>query len=714
MNFRNVLFALALVCASNGVAMAENTDAKDRPAYIVLDPNAPRPAFAEGQPVPESRSIPTAPKRSWGIPRIRSSESAGKETIELSSDAMAVTLTIDEKRHARITGIRTGAGRELLAAPVAGLAIVDEKGAVVKDGADFEVGSWMPIRHSLYSEIEVRMSAPEAMTWRVRLYRDKPYLEQRFEAPGEWRTRGRAVAQVIPADDALRPVMPNNVFGKGFAGGRPKIDGRHRFEFVGQSDHLSYDPQRRCGLAVFAAGIGGEERVRQGTIAMLDHVVAPMDESEPIARFILWPFDGPVENGFLRLRRFVGEEYSCQAGKHQSFSWNQFWLWQGGIEPARSEVVTSRKLLDILPHVAAIGCEEFHLDAGWEKTPGDWQFDEKRFPEGFEPLRKFLREKGMRYHTWMNTGATDDPALISGLIEKTDMVKLFQDRTVDEKSVAAMREVRKRYPDFETFVHHSTSRSGCYWWGNIHLLSDFNQVYFGEGEFWAWSNVLPEKPEGNVNKRFFSRHSLRAGDLVTRSASYQVNWAWPYMTIVPPHCGWAWFEDRDLSELASRMFTTIAARSDYQWGEDPRMLRPEVLSFFMDWTAFFKAARPYLQEYQHVLPIPDGIHPDGAAHMVDGRGFVVLCNPGPVKASVALKELLWEPELELDPRASVELTDWTNPLAPVRLAKTLVAEPKESVALKPLSYLVLGLNVDLDATLAEVRKQRTRLQWPPK
>lgn len=687
-------------------------DEANRPAYVILDPNAPRPAVAEGQAVPEFRAAPGVPKKSWGVPRIRSSVANGSETIELSNDAATVKLVIDADRHIRMVSIRTCGGRELLSGAAACLVVVDEKGGVVKDGAGFAVDSWLPRQHSLYTEAEFRLSAPEAVTWRVRLYRDKPYIEQQFSVPKDWRSTGRAVAQVLTTVESLAPVMPNNSFGRGFSEGRPNLKGRHRFEFVAQSDHLCYDSDRNVGLAAFVAGVGGEERVQSGRLAMLDHAVAALD-GEPVGKFILWPFEGPVENGFLRLRRFVGEEYACQRGKSPFFSWNQFWLWQGGIQPANREVVTAERLIDILPYIAAVGCEEFHLDAGWEAGPGDWRFDPKRFPDGFEPLRRLLRQYGMRYHTWMNTAASEDPAVVSDLIEKTDLCKLFHDRTVDEKSIAAMREIRRRYPDFETFVHHSTSRSGCYWWGNIHFLSDFNQIYFGEGEFWAWSNVLTEKPEGDVNKRFFSRHSLRAGDLVTRSAAYQVNWAWPYTTIVPPHCGWAWFEDRPLDELASRMFTTIAARADYQWGEDPRMLRPEVLSFFMDWTAFFKAARPYLREYQHVLAAPDGIHPDGAAHVVDGRGFVVLCNPGSRKADVSLKELLWEPELELDPTQPVRLSDWTKPLAPAEMQVVDLAKPDGSIGIQPLSYRVLGVNVDVGATLAEVKRQRSLVQWPP-
>jgi hypothetical protein len=683
----------------------------DKPAYVILDPHASRPVIAQRDPVPEFRNAPVEPKKYWKTPTIHSTIRNGCEKIALANGESSVELVIDSKRRVRITGIRTRSGHELLSAPASCMVLVDNQGTTTKDGATFTVDSWLPRQHSLYSEAELRLSSPETVIWRVRLYRDSPRIEQQFIVPNEWRATGQTVAQALSTVDSLVPVMPNNVFSRGFSNGRPNLKGRHRFEFVSQSDHLCYDKEGKFGLAAFVAGIGGEERLRPEQLALLDHAI-PVLKSEPVGRFILWPFEGSVDQGFARLKQFIRKEYSCQRGKNLYYSWNQFWLWQGGVKPADASVVSAQRLLDVLPHVAALGCEEFHLDMGWQSHLEECRFDPKRFPDGFEPLRKFLRATGMRYHTWMGSTIADDPAVIGRLIETTDLAKIFLDRVVDEKTAVSMREVRRRYPDFETFVHHTTSRSGYYPWGNIHFLCDINQIYFGEGEFWLWSNVLPEKPEGDVNKRFFSRHSLRAGDLVTRSAAYQVHWAWPYTTIVPPHCGWAWFEDRPLDELASRMFTTLAARADYQWGEDPRRLRPEVLVFFMDWTAFFKTAKPYLLEYQHVLPVPDGIHPDGAAHLADGRGFIVLCNPGESEAEVAWKDLLWEPELELDPECPVKLSDWTAPVAPAELQTIDLAEPSGSIALKPLSYRVIGVNIDIPTFLADLQQARAHLHGP--
>jgi len=661
------------------------------------------------EPAPEVRTPPRTPQMAFAAPTLRATVGNDGETLKLENDAIRVVVVIDPARRGRMTSLATQSGRELLAAPTVPMSIAEDEEVVV-DGGEFAVESWIPRHHGVYTELEIRLSAPEPVIWRLRLYRDRPYLEQRFEAPRTWRRPGRALTQVLTTDASLRPVMPSNIFREGFAGGRPKLAGRHRFEFVAQSDHLCYDPDARAGMAGFVAGIGGEERFVNGAASLLDHVTREFGDEEPVARFLLWPFEGPIELGFLNLRRFIREDYACQGKKHSWFSWNQFWRWQGPDPDCKH--VNAERLLDILPHVAAIGCEEFHLDDGWQegKIGDGWRFDSARFPEGFEPLRRFIRRHGMRYHTWINEHATAaNPDIVTRLIEETDMCKLFMDLPVDERSIGCLRKVRARYPDFESFAHNSTSRSDYYFWGNIHFLSDFNTIYFGEFAYWDWSAVLPENPEGDAKERFFSKHSLRAGDLLTRAGAYQAHWAWPYATVMPPHYGWAWFEGRELSELASRMFSTIAARNDYQWGFDPRELRAVVLEFFLDWTAFYKVNRRYLQVYQHVLPVPDGIHPDGAAHVIDGRGYIVLCNPGEQPARVAWRDLLWEPELELDPRHPMDLSDWSKPLAPQELAAVDLARPEGELELGALEYRVIGLNVDIRATQEAIKRERSQL-----
>ena len=192
-----------------------------------------------------------------------------------------------------MVSLRTQNGPELLKSPAACFTVLDSQGGVLKDGAPFQVESWRPSYCSSYSEIEVALKAPERVVWRLRLYIDKPYLEQRFEMPDAWRAAGNSVRQVLDLQPSLKPVMPNRVFLKGFSNGRPNLKDRARFEFVQQSDHLTYDPTAAAGLATFVAGIGGEEIIVHDSLSMVDHVTTALGPSEPIARFILWPFAGP-------------------------------------------------------------------------------------------------------------------------------------------------------------------------------------------------------------------------------------------------------------------------------------------------------------------------------------------------------------------------------------------------------------------------------------
>jgi hypothetical protein len=672
------------------------------------------------QAVPEFLTAPKPPRESYEPPSIRSIPGPQGESILLANSAMKIELRVDTSGRVQITSLRTESGRELLARPADCFSIANADGTAFKDGSSFRLGSWHMWLRTSHAEVELRLAAPEPVTWRLRLYRERPYLEQRFELPEGWREGNRVLVEVLPTAPHLRPVMPVNVMRRGFKKGAANVPGRNRFEFVESCEHLVYDPGARCGLAGFVAGVGGEEKMTAGEIRLLDHATATLGKDDPLARIVLFPFEGPVEKGFLAARRFISDEYSCQKDIYSRFTWNQFWLWQGKYPDWGYHECTAARLLDILPHLTAIGVEALHLDAGWElgtsgtprPTAKEWTFDPVRFPEGFAPIQKYLREHGMAYITHLFTTAVDDPSIIMPIIENTDLDKLFIDANANEKTLAGLRLVRKKHPDFEVLVHsmNDARRASSFWkWGNLHYLSDINQIYFGEG---TWQGYVSNLPPHTTKPRFI--------DLFTRCASYQAGWIWPYKTFHPPHAGYTmggmpWYvPDMDVKAASSLIPTMIAACYTYAWGDDPRLVAPDTLSFFLDWTAFWKTFRPYVQEYQHVLPPPDGIHVDGAAHLKGNRGFMILFNPCPKEQEVTLKELLWSPELELDPRRPVELTDWTRPLDPAPLAPVDLASPGGSIAVAPLGYRVLGVNLDFEQTRAEVKRQRSLLVWPPR
>ncbi|MBI2433068.1 MAG: alpha-galactosidase, partial [Candidatus Hydrogenedentes bacterium] len=59
---------------------------------------------------------------------------------------------------------------------------------------------------------------------------------------------------------------------------------------------------------------------------------------------------------------------------------------------------SAKKSADV---AAAIGAELFILDAYWWDVTGDWQPSAARFPDGLEPLVKYVREKGLRFGLYL-------------------------------------------------------------------------------------------------------------------------------------------------------------------------------------------------------------------------------------------------------------------------------------------------------------------------
>ena len=678
---------------------------------------AARPSAGD-EPLPSHLTNPRQIRRfpsDLGIPKITASQEDKGQSVTLSNAALALSVSIDESGRATIAGIRDNlTGVELLSAASE---VFYLRGKEQRSSDAFRVARWDAYQYPDYADLEVEFKGegdPAQITWRARLYRARPQLEQDFDAQ-----LGDAVlGQVLSVKPSFSPVMPANLFGRGFVNGKPNITDRHRFEITAESDHLCYDPQTETGIWGFVAEIGGQERIAKGQFALIQNPSFRTRRSGRSGPFVIQTFHGPVEIGFLDLRRFIQERYSVQKDTPALYEWNQFWLWQGGPTRVDKRVVTQQRLFDVLPRQVSMGLEEFHLDAGWQWHDGDWQLAPDRFPGGWAALREFNRTNGLAFHLWMNDGTTDSAEFLLDLIEKSNVGRLFMDRQVTEKTIEAVEKVRAKYPGFSTSCHNSTSRSAYWPWGNIHFLSDFNQIYFGEGQFWAWSNILPEAkiepredplfPQRTEAERFFSGHDLYAGDLITRSAAYQAEWVWPFSCISPPHNGWTWFEDRPVEQLRDRIYTYLACRFNYQWGFDPSMLKREALDLHLSCTAWFKANRSYLTTYQHVLDPPDGKGIDGAGHIVDGRGFIFLFNPSDREQGVPWHTILWEPEIELSDD-SVALSDWTGMTGCKSLGRQALDHPTGELRIGPRGVRVLGVNLNDEEVLARVRAERAKI-----
>lgn len=692
--------------------------------YVMLDPATQPPPSPVATPAPRLIVSPAAVPRfpaDLGLPTVVTSrESSGAaELITVSNAAVALTARIGADGRVAIQSLKSNlTGAEFLAAP----SPVFFLGGDARASSDaYKVSQWRGLQYPDYAELvmelrrrDAQTSGPESVSWRARAYRTRPQIEQEFElqAPGV------VLGQVLETKRSLRPVMPANLFGRGFSTGKPNIPDRRRFEYTQESEHLCYDDADKTGLWGFVGNIGGQERIAAGRFALIQNPTFRTSETRHFGPFVVQPFHGPVEIGFVALRDFVQRHYSIQKDSPAAFEWNQFWLWMGGPTMVGNEVVTEKRLFDVLPLLVAMGLEEFHLDAGWERAHGDWTLDPERFPGGWEKIRDFNRNNGLAFHLWVNDPHTDSAEFILDLINKSGMNRLFMDRRVSEVTLAALEKVRASYPKLSVSVHNSTSRSAYWPWGNLHFLSELNQIYFGEGQFWAWSNIRPEQkieartdplfPQLTEAERFFSKHDMSAGDLITRAAAYQAHWVWPFNSVMPPHSSWDWFEKRPIEQLKHRAITYLACKFKYEWGFDPRRLSPEALSFQRDCTAWFKANRDYLTVYQHVLDPPDGVGVDAVGHLIGQNGYVFVFNPSDREQQVEWKQILWEPELQLTGE-TVTLSDWTDLTSYKPLPAQNLSQPTGSVSIPAKGVKILGINLPSEDTLKRVQAERKKL-----
>ena len=725
----SMLAGFVLSCVTVGVLLfvpaIGQCDENLNTPYVMLDPASMPPPSPMHEPLPRTLSDPTGILRfpsDLGVPNITSSLEKGIEHITLSNAAVAFTVRIDPAQRAVVDSLKASmTGEELLAAPSA--VFLGAIGTERITSESYRVSKWRGFQYPDYAELVLDLSrekdgaGPASITWKLRAFRLHPWIEQRFDMDaGDF-----VFGQVLETKSALRPVMPANLFGRGFSDGKPNIPDRRRFEWVEESEHLCYDPKAEIGLWGFVAEIGGQERIAKGRFSLIQNPSFRTRRDRTLGPFVLQPFHGPAEIGFSQLRDYIQDAYSVQKRTPALFEWNQFWLWQGGPTRVDNSVVTEKRLIDILPGLVKMGLEEFHLDAGWQWHDGDWTLAPDRFPGGWQALRDFNRRCGLAYHTWVNDKSTDSPEFILDLIDKSALSRLFMDRQVSEKTIESVEKVRQVHPGFSTNCHNSTSRSSYWPWGNIHFLSDFNQIYFGEGQLWAWSNILPEAniepkedrlyPQRTEAERFFSRHDMGVGDLITRAAAYQAQWVWPFNSVMPPHTSWDWFENRPIEQLRSRAITYLACKFKYEWGFDPARLSAEAIEFQLACTSWFKANRAYLTSYQHVLDAPDGNGIDAAAHFIGQSGFIFLFNPSETEQQVSWREILWEPELQMAGRKAT-LSDWTGLVSYKPLGQQNLSSPLGGVRLEPHGVRVIGVNLDCDAILKRVLEERSRISSP--
>ena len=58
-------------------------------------------------------------------------------------------------------------------------------------------------------------------------------------------------------------------------------------------------------------------------------------------------------------------------------------------------------MLEEIPIAHEMGAEVFVLDIGWFDDAGTWNVTSERFPNGLEPVKRALDERGMKLGLWL-------------------------------------------------------------------------------------------------------------------------------------------------------------------------------------------------------------------------------------------------------------------------------------------------------------------------
>ena len=78
----------------------------------------------------------------------------------------------------------------------------------------------------------------------------------------------------------------------------------------------------------------------------------------------------------------------------------------------RGAQVNEENVLALIPMAAEVGCELFIIDAGWQKTMGDWEINPEKFPGGFKKIIESVKAHGMEFGLWLEFERADQNSRI--------------------------------------------------------------------------------------------------------------------------------------------------------------------------------------------------------------------------------------------------------------------------------------------------------------
>jgi hypothetical protein len=491
------------------------------------------------------------------------------------------------------------------------------------------------------------------------------------------------------------------------------------------------------GLYVFSNSPFGREYSQDGNLIVLDQYDhQPLSEGFQGGQAVLGYYPaGGAEMGYTRYINYLTQYVSrmTRGNKRAPVFFNTWIPWTNRIDQGVID-----KALDQTKQAGYY--DLLHVDAGWEsKTP--LEVDTKKFPGGLDYIQQKAHEQNLGLSLWINPYSdsyfgyvnyedfhrskrdwhvvlTEGPLPKLGFNRGAFQVLSPYSDYVEQRLVdlVSRYDIRMIYwdgadwniRDSEVDWLDNAARQRLKVLGIKRLMQISEKLYAIRPNLviigwnaWVDPHMLSVFDQEQVTDMFTA--PLGIAEVQRRKIYYGMSFIMPFGTIWSDWYGLTYNERKDDKNLQlpenqleyAELSMLPKGLKEAGGTIDQNQARPEFKTFLKNLFAFRRRFDRYFDVYQRLSGAPDANKPDASGHIIDGKGFIVLNNPGGTTQAlnVSFNPLV----LGLKPGKTYNLYDWTN-LKNSRNYTTLAFRPDGSpaslnVSLPPRTVRILSLDI---------------------
>ncbi|MEI6042929.1 MAG: alpha-galactosidase [Chloroflexota bacterium] len=490
-----------------------------------------------------------------------------------------------------------------------------------------------------------------------------------------------------------------------------------RFSLVPSSHEVAQHRDGKQGLYFFTESLFGKEQF-DGNLKLSNADFIEPKEGFSSGRAVIGTWQGSSEIGFKRYNDYIYNHYAVIKGKKDPVWLSTWYVYEDKINEA--------ELTQMVNNMQEAGFYDvLHIDAGWEKdAPLQVNTAEDKFPEGLDLLAGKLNSAGLGMGLWMNpfSGHYQDitsyqsfreqhPDWIASngtwicplsgageyirnrlleIIQSWPLKELYWDGADWNLAGCDSKERGWRTPAEE---HILTLKFFANLLQELHSFqSDLRVVVWSAPPDIHWLSVTDQVQLSDIDTP-----PLGLSELIRRQQIYHASFQRPAAAIWGDWYGLQY--RRSWSESLGLPLNRLQYAEMSQLGNGATQAggsyalpyaHIELTAFLAKMFAFRKQFGSYFNYYQHILNFPDGSSVEGEAHLIDGKGFILLYNPQEIEQTINLP--LNEPELELSPEKSYSLTDWST-LDTSQTIGDVYLNQSLPISVPALGWRIIGLNI---------------------